>query len=61
MRVRVLGYLLREAPTTKARKYVADDINGCHNKKAIEDLGGHYYTYFIRMCTSLSLPWLYLF
>src|SRR6266404_9328590 len=61
LRVRVLGYLIREAPSKKARKYVADDVNRCHHEQMIEDLGHHYYTYFIRMCMSPSPPFLYSF
>jgi len=61
MRVRLLGHLIREAPSIKAREYVAAHVNRCPDEKTIETLGEYYCVRFIRICMSPSLPLLYSF
>src|SRR6266404_3351628 len=53
MRIRVLGHLIREAPSIKARECVAGDVNRCLDEKMIEALGEFYRTRFILTCKSL--------
>ena len=55
MRVRLLGHLIREAPSIKAREYVAAHVNRCPDEKTIETLGEYYCVRFIRICMSPSL------
>ncbi len=50
MRVRLLGYLIREAPSIKAREYIAAHVNRCPDEKTIEALGEFYCVRFIRIC-----------
>jgi len=58
IRIRVLGYLIREAPSMKSTKYVADGVNRCPDENKIEELGEFYCARFICSCM-LLLPPLY--
>jgi hypothetical protein len=52
---RILGYLIREGPSTKAKERVAQEVNSCPNDDEIDKLGKMYYDHYIRACESLSL------
>lgn len=52
---RILGYLIREGPTTKAKERVAQDVNSCSNDDEMDKLGEMYYDHYIRVCESPSL------
>ena len=49
VRARVLGYLIREAPSIKASEQVAKDVNQC-NDDQMDKLGELYLLHFIRIC-----------
>ncbi|SRR6266404_8556242 len=50
--IRVLGYLIQEGPTMKAREYIAGVINRCHGEEEIEEHGKFYCSHFIYICMS---------
>jgi hypothetical protein len=51
---RILGYLIREGPSTKAKERVAQEVNSCQNDDDMDELGRMYYDHFIRVCESPS-------
>src|SRR6266850_4268656 len=51
---RILGYLIREGPSTKAKECVAQDVNSCSNDDEMDKLGKMYYDHYIRACESPS-------
>jgi hypothetical protein len=53
--VRILGYLIREGPSTQAKEYVAEEVNSCPNDDKLDELGEMYYVHYIRVCESPSL------
>jgi hypothetical protein len=51
---RILGYLIREGPSTKAKECVAQDVNSCSNDDEMDKVGKMYYDHYIRACESPS-------
>lgn len=47
---RVLGHLLREAPSMHARENVADQVNSCHYNDQLDALGEMYFLHYICFC-----------
>lgn len=47
---RLLGYLLRQAPTDEGRKILALEIMRCGDDKALQSLASIYDTRFRRVC-----------
>lgn len=47
---RVLGHLLREAPSMRARENVADQVNSCQNNDQLDALGEMYFLHYICSC-----------
>jgi hypothetical protein len=47
---RVLGHLLREAPSMHAREYVANQVNSCQNNDQLDALGEMYFLHYICAC-----------
>jgi len=52
---RILGYLIREGPSTRAKELVAQEVNSCKNDDEMDKLGEMYYGHYIRICKSPSL------
>jgi len=52
---RILGYLIREGPSTMAKERVAQEVNSCQNDDEMDELGKMYYNHYIRVCESPSL------
>ena len=52
---RILGYLIREGPSTRAKEFVAQEVNFCQNDDEMDKLGEKYYSHYIRICESPSL------
>ena len=52
---RILGYLIREGPSTKAKERVAQEVNSSQKDDDMDELGKMYYDHFIRVCESPSL------
>jgi hypothetical protein len=51
---RVLGRLLLEAPSTRARQCIIGEVDACeHNNDRLYQLGGMYLDHFIRLCVCL--------
>ncbi|KAH7333911.1 hypothetical protein B0J17DRAFT_721147 [Rhizoctonia solani] len=46
--VRILGYMLLEAPSPDGRTYMANEINRCRSKEEILNLGYFHLSHFIR-------------
>jgi hypothetical protein len=55
LHARILGYLIREGPSTRAKERVAQEVNSCRNDDEMDNLGEMYYTHYIRACESPSL------
>jgi hypothetical protein len=51
---RILGYLIREGPSTKAKECVAQEVNSCSSDDEMYKLGKMYYDHYIRACESHS-------
>jgi hypothetical protein len=51
---RILGYLIREGPSTKAKECVAQEVNSCSSDDEMYKLGKMYYDHYIRACESPS-------
>jgi hypothetical protein len=47
---RVLGHLLREAPSMHASENVADQVNSCQNDDQLDALGEMYFPHYICSC-----------
>jgi hypothetical protein len=47
---RVLGHLLREAPSMRATENVADQVNSCQNNDQLDALGEMYFLHYICAC-----------
>src|SRR6266852_5604200 len=47
---RVLGHLLREAPSMHASENVANQVNSCQNNDQLDGLGEMYFLHFICSC-----------
>ena len=47
---RILGYLIREGPSTKAKERVAQEVNSCLDDDQMDKLGVMYYEHYIRIC-----------
>ena len=47
---RVLGHLLREAPSMHARENVANQVNSCQNNDQLDALGEMYFLHYICAC-----------
>src|SRR6266849_1496135 len=47
---RVLGHLLREAPSMHASENVANQVNSCQNNDQLDALGEMYFLHFICAC-----------
>jgi len=58
---RILGYLIREGPSTKAKERVAQEVNSSQKDDDMDELGKMYYDHFIRVCESPSLAVIALF
>lgn len=52
---RILGYLIREGPSTQAKEHVAKEVNSCLNDDEMDKLGEMYYNHYIRVCESPSV------
>jgi hypothetical protein len=52
---RILGYLIREGRSIKAREHVAQEVNPCLDDDQINELGKMYFEHYIRVCESPSL------
>jgi len=52
---RILGYLIREGPSSKAKERVAQEVNSCLDDDQMDKLGQMYYEHYIRVCESPSL------
>jgi hypothetical protein len=52
---RILGYLIREGPSTNAKERVAQQVNSCSNNDEMDRLSKMYYDYYVRACESSSL------
>jgi len=55
LHARILGYLIREGPSTQAKERVAQEVNSCRNDDEMDKLGEMYYTHYIRACELPSL------
>jgi hypothetical protein len=55
IRARILGYLIREGPSTQAKDRVAQEVNSCRNDDEMDKLGEMYYAHYIRPRESPSL------
>ena len=53
---RVLGHLLREAPSMHATENVANQLNSCQNNDQLDVLGEMYFLHFICACEPPSPP-----
>ena len=49
---RILGYLIREGPSTMAKEHVAQEVNSCQNDDEMDELGKMYHNHYIRVCES---------
>jgi hypothetical protein len=49
---RILGYLIREGPSTKAKERVAQQVNSCLDDDQMDKLGKMYYEHYIHVCES---------
>ena len=47
---RILGYLIREGPSSKAKERVAQEVNSCLDDDQMDKLGVMYYEHYIRIC-----------
>ena len=54
MEARILGYLIREAPTPQGRDCLATEITSCLDDEALSELATLYLDHFIRCCASYS-------
>ena len=54
MEARILGYLIREAPTLQGRDCLAIEITSCLDDDALSELATLYLDHFIRCCASYS-------
>jgi hypothetical protein len=52
---RILGYLILEGPSTKAKERVAQEVNSCQSDDEMDKLGEMYYDHYIRACESPSI------
>jgi len=50
---RVLGHLLREAPSMLASENVANQVNSCQNNDQLDALGEMYFLHYICACEPL--------
>ena len=53
---RVLGHLLREAPSMHARENVANQVNSCQNDDQLDALGEMYFLHYIFTCEPQCPP-----
>jgi hypothetical protein len=53
---RVLGHLLREAPSMRASENVADQVNSCQNNDQLDALGEMYFLHYICACEPRCPP-----
>ena len=53
---RVLGHLLREAPSMRASENVANQVNSCQNNDQLDALGEMYFLRYIYACKPCCPP-----
>ena len=53
---RVLGHLLREAPSMHATENVANQVNSCQNNDQLDALGEMYFLHYICACEPRCPP-----
>jgi hypothetical protein len=59
-KARVLGYLIREGPSTESVMHVTKEVRSCDKPRQCYDIGGSYIDHFIRVCESY-MPFAVLF